>query len=61
MMCIFEVKCPDCNLPSVGRHGKGCKGNQQYLCQNEGCKTKSFMLEIITGRATGASRKTLLK
>ncbi len=45
MTCLIEVKCPDCNLPFVGRHGKGRKGDQRYLCQNEGCKTKSFMLE----------------
>ena len=45
MTCFFEVKYPECNLPFVGRHSKGCKGDQRYLCQNAVCKTKSFMLE----------------
>ncbi len=31
MTCLIEVKCPNCNLPVVGRHGKGRKGNQRWL------------------------------
>ena len=45
MTCLIEVKCPSCNQTDVQKNGLGRKGNQRYLCDNEHCQKKSFMLE----------------
>ena len=61
MTCLIEVKCPDCNLPFVGRHGKGRKGDQRYLCQNELCETKSFMLDYHYKACRRGVKKDIVK
>ena len=45
MTCLIEVKCPKCNQADISKHGSGRKGNQRYLCSNQRCPMKSFMLE----------------
>ena len=45
MTCFIEVKCPTCQLPFVGKNGFSRKRSRRYLCHNDQCCTKSFMLE----------------
>lgn len=44
-MAKIDVKCPCCGGTNVVRNGKNANGVQRYFCQNEGCPTKTFMLE----------------
>ena len=61
MTCLIEVKCPECNLPLVCRHGKDRKGNQRYLCQNKLCGTRTFMLEYRYKACDRGTKKDILK
>ncbi len=45
MTCLIEIKCPNCKLPFIGKNGFSRKGVPRYLCHNNQCRTKSFMLE----------------
>ena len=40
-----EVKCPYCNSDNVVKNGKDNKGKQRFLCKNEECKHKTFLLD----------------
>ena len=45
-MKLALVKCPKCNGTKVSKNGME-NGVQRYLCGNEGCAMKSFMLEYV--------------
>lgn len=44
-MAKIDVKCLGCGRTDVVRNGKNSNGVQRYLCQNEDCPIKTFMLE----------------
>jgi transposase-like protein len=46
-MATILVKCPNCKKTEVVRHGYDVKGNEQFLCRNSFCQTKTFQLEYI--------------
>lgn len=44
-MAVISVLCPHCNSDSVSKKGKTSNGKQRYICQNDECSCKSFILE----------------
>jgi len=46
-MASILVKCPECGGEDVIKHGKTRDGKQRFLCREEGCKTKTFLLEYL--------------
>ena len=44
MPCYQKIYCPYCDSPRIIKSGKSSTGAQRYLCQNEECETKTFML-----------------
>jgi len=45
-MTFVAVKCPNCTGTKVSKNGTE-NGVQRYLCNNQDCTMKSFMLEYI--------------
>ena len=45
-MPLIPVKCPKCKGTKVSKNGTE-KGEQRYLCRNQACPIKSFMLDYI--------------
>ena len=45
-MILAPVKCPSCNRTKVTKNGTE-NGVQRYLCRNQDCSMKSFMLEYV--------------
>ena len=46
-MTMTAVKCPVCGGTNISKNGKGANGTQRYICNDKGCKGKSFKLEYI--------------
>ena len=44
-MAMVEVNCPRCGGRQVSRNGKGENGKQRYICQDQGCTRKAFLME----------------
>lgn len=44
VMVLISVCCPDCHSDQVVKCGKTDQSKQRYRCQNEGCSTKTFIL-----------------
>jgi len=40
-----EIHCPYCNSSDVRPYGKTTTGKQRYLCKNNECNHKTFLLE----------------
>jgi len=45
MACYQKICCPYCKQDDVIRHSKSAKGAQRFLCKNDKCETKTFMLD----------------
>ena len=45
MTCTIEIHCPDCDSSDVIKSGKAATGTQRYLCKNDDCPGKTFMLD----------------
>ena len=45
-MTLALVKCPKCKETKVSKNGTE-NGVQRYLCRNQDCPNKSFMLDYI--------------
>ena len=43
-MIMTVIKCPKCNGTSISKNGTE-NGKQRYICNNNKCSMKSFMLE----------------
>jgi len=44
-MAVIAVRCPSCEKDNVVKRGKTSNGKQRYLCQDEGCRRRTFLLE----------------
>jgi transposase-like protein len=44
-MAIIPVRCPSCDEDAVVKRGKTDRGKQRYLCQNETCSHRTFLLD----------------
>ena len=44
-MAIIPVRCPSCDGDAVVKRGKTERGKQRYLCQNEACSHRTFLLD----------------
>ncbi len=44
-MVLIAVECPHCHSDDVGKGGKTSTGKQRYLCRNEACFTRTFILD----------------
>ena len=42
-MVLEPVECPVCGGTHVIKHGKSEEGKQRYLCQDQGCRGKTFI------------------
>ena len=45
IMQYQEIHCPYCNSSDVRPYGKTTTGKQRYLCKNNECSHKTFLLE----------------
>ena len=45
VMQYQEIHCPYCNSSDVRPYGKTATGKQRYLCRNNECSHKTFLLE----------------
>jgi len=53
-MATIVVRCPKCGSEKVIKHGTSATGEQRYMCKNDECKNKSFMLNYkYNGRKPG--------
>ena len=44
-MVLIPVHCPHCDTGQVVKRGKTETGKQRYLCQNEACPHRTFILD----------------
>jgi transposase-like protein len=44
-MAVIPVVCPQCGKSEVVRRGRTDQGKQRYLCVNEECSKKTFILD----------------
>jgi len=44
-MVLLPVHCPYCDTDQVVKCGKSETGKQRYLCQNDACGHRTFMLD----------------
>ena len=44
-MVFIPVQCPHCGSDQVVKCGKTENDKQRYLCQNQDCPTKTFILD----------------
>ena len=44
-MVLIAVECPHCHSDDVGKGGKTRMGKQRYLCRNEACSTRTFIMD----------------
>jgi len=59
-MVLIPVRCPLCGGGKVKKRGKTDDGKQRYLCQNENCGTKSFLLDYTyNGRKSDVKDKII--
>lgn len=57
-MALIPVSCPQCRKEKVVKRGKTDDGKQRYLCQNEDCEMKSFILNYTyNGRKPDVKKK----
>jgi transposase-like protein len=45
MTVWIQVKCPHCHSTDVSKFGKSAEQKQRYLCQNDECLYRTFILE----------------
>jgi transposase-like protein len=52
MTVWLPVTCPHCHSTDIIKHGKSAEGKQRYLCQNDECPYRTFILnQTYPGRA----------
>lgn len=44
-MAEIKVKCPYCGSEEINLYGKNARGKQRYLCKNNQCSHKTFLLD----------------
>ena len=44
-MAVLPVRCPSCDGDAVVKRGKTDRGKPRYLCQNEACPYRTFLLD----------------
>lgn len=44
-MVLIPVRCPHCDTDQVVKRGKTETGKQRYLCQNDDCARRTFLLD----------------
>ena len=44
-MVLIPVRCPYCESDQVLKRGKSDTGKQRYLCQNDKCSHRTFILD----------------
>jgi transposase-like protein len=59
-MELIPISCPRCESIKVIKRGKTEEGKQRYLCRNEVCEAKSFVLEYAyNGRKSDVKEKII--
>lgn len=59
-MAMIAVLCPQCQSEQVLKNGKASNGKQRYICQNEDCPCKTFILDYqYQGRLPEVKRKII--
>jgi transposase-like protein len=44
-MAVIAVRCPSCERDNVVKRGRTTNGKQRYLCQDEACSRRTFLLD----------------
>ena len=44
-MAVIAVRCPFCDRDKIVKRGNTTNGKQRYLCQDEACSQRTFILE----------------
>ena len=59
-MAMIAVLCPQCHSEHISKNGKASNGKQRYICQNEDCPCRTFILDYqYQGRLPGVKRKMI--
>ena len=58
-MTLTPVKCPKCKGTKVSKNGTE-NGVQRYLCRNQECPIKSFMLDYINNGCKPGIDETII-
>ena len=59
-MAVVEVRCPDCGGLNVVKYGKQPNGAQRYVCHNEACDRRIFLLKYrIQPKSTETRRRII--
>jgi len=45
MTVYLTVTCPSCHSKNIIKNGKSPQGKQRYLCQNQECLRRTFILD----------------
>jgi transposase-like protein len=45
LMAAMLVRCPQCDSDHVVKRGKTDMGKQRYLCQNDACSQRTFIVD----------------
>lgn len=57
-MASVPIYCLHCNSDQVVKRGKTDKGKQRYLCQNNACSQRTFLLDYCyRGRLLGVKQQ----
>ncbi len=59
-MAVVEVRCPDCSGLNVVKYGKQPNGAQRYVCQNDACSRRIFLLEYRIQPKKSATRSRII-
>jgi transposase-like protein len=43
-MAVIAVRCPSCDRDKIVKRGKTTNGTQRFLCQDEACSRRTFIL-----------------
>ena len=60
-MAEIKVKCPYCGSEEISLYGKNTKGKQRYLCKNQNCKRKTFILDYTYNACKPNMKETAFK
>ena len=56
-MASIPVRCSSCDGEAVVKRGKTDRGKQRYLCQNEACSHRTFLLDYTTRGSMPAGKR----
>jgi len=60
-MAVITVQCPSCERDKIVKRGKTTNGKQRYLCQDEACSQRTFILEYTNRGYVPSVKRQIIK